>query len=367
MEFVIYTNTVWDSPPRSRHQLAHALAEKYKVTFVSSNRNGRPGMDISQVNDNFQVIIPSFPVSRRIRYRMPLVNEMYQLWLFPKLKHHFKGKDVVLICSDFGAHLIGRYFNRFIYYASDDYINNVKVPALVRAYTIFTQKRLLKTATISLATARKLVDDFKKINPRSFELPLGAPDFSKFNSLPVTVRKRDGIIRVVLLGFIDRKKTPVGLMNAILEIPHSELHLIGPIADDFLEHLSSPGRVVAHGTMMGENLHRQLIQMDVAIAPYYMDDPNTGRTPNKLWQYLACGRPAVITNLLNVRHWDFPEGTVYKANDDEQFVSLVKKAYTDDNQQLIDQRINLAMSNSWAARREKLVEYIEKNVYDEDK
>ncbi|MFO7823124.1 MAG: glycosyltransferase [Cyclobacterium sp.] len=361
MEFVIYTNTVWDSPPRSRHQLAQALSDKYKVTFVSSNVNGRPGMEIKQVKENFQVMIPSFPISRRIRYRMPVVNEMYQLWLFPKLKSHFKGKEVVLICSDFGGHLIGRYFEKFIYFASDDYINNVKVPALVKAYTIFTQKRLLKTATFSLATAKKLVDDFRKVNPRSFELPLGAPDFSKFNAAPVQQRTRDGKLKVVLLGFIDKKKTPLGLMNAILGIEHAELHLIGPIADDFLDHLSSKDRVVAHGVMTGDVLHQQLIQMDVAIAPYYMDDPNTGRTPNKMWQYLASGRPAVITNLLNVRHWQFPEGTVYKANDDKEFVACIKKAYEEDCQELIGERILLAANNSWTARAEKLLGYIENN------
>lgn len=107
MEFVIYTNTVWDSPPRSRHQLAYALSENHKVTFVASNLNGKPGLRINRVNDTLDLIQPSFPVSRRIRYRMPFVNEAYQMWLFPKLKKHFEGREVILICSDFGAHMIG--------------------------------------------------------------------------------------------------------------------------------------------------------------------------------------------------------------------------------------------------------------------
>ncbi|MDN3686618.1 glycosyltransferase [Cyclobacterium jeungdonense] len=365
MEFVIYTNTVWDSPPRSRHQLAHALSENHKVTFVSSNLKGKPGLTINKVNDSFDLILPSFPVSRRVRYRMPLVNEAYQIWLFPKLKKHFEGREVILICSDFGAHLIGAYFKKFIYFASDDYINNVQVPALVKAYTRFTQNRLLKTASFTIATAKKLVDDFRKVNPKSYELPLGAPDFSKSKADEIRKRKPDGRLKVVLLGFIDKKKTPLDLMNAILRIENAELHLIGPIADDFLDFLEPAGKVVTHGVMTGDPLGRELEQMDVAIAPYYLEDPNSGRTPNKMWQYLASGLPAVITNLPNVRHWEFPSGTVYKANNDKAFVNQIVQAYQENTDSLVRERIAIASRNSWNSRANQLLGYIKDYFYDE--
>jgi hypothetical protein len=241
--------------------------------------------------------------------------------------------------------------------ASDDFINNVNLP---KFYTIFTQTRLIKNSTFSLATAKTLVEDFRKINPKSFELPLGAPTFSNVDIEKVTLNIPDGKIKVVLLGLIDKKKTPLPLINKILAIENVELHLIGPIKDDFLDHLSFRERVVHHGVMTGDPLSLKLMEMDVAIVPYYLDDPNTGRTPNKLWQYLATGRPAVVTNLPNVSHWEFPTGTVYKANSDNEFLKFIMQAYKDNNVELIKQRITIAANNSWSNRADLLLEYIEK-------
>jgi len=357
MEFVIYTNTGWDVTPRLSHQLAHALAEKYKVTFVSSNTIGIPGIKSTQVNENFELLIPSFFSSSRFRYRTPILNEAYQVWLFSKLKKKYSGRDVILICTEFGAHLIGNFFKKFIYMASDDFVNNVNLP---KFYTIFTQTRLIKNSTFSLATAKTLVEDFSKINSKSFELPLGAPTFPNVDINKVSMNVSDGKIKVVLLGLIDKKKTPVPLMNKILAIDNVELHFIGPIKDDFLDYLINKERVVHHGVMTGVPLSQKLLEMDVAIVPYYMDDPNTGRTPNKLWQYLATGRAAVITNLPNVRHWEFPADTVYKANNDNEFIEFIKQAYMNNNDELIKQRITIAANNSWSKRADLLLDYIDK-------
>ncbi|MEX2592076.1 MAG: glycosyltransferase [Anditalea sp.] len=363
MEFIIYTNTAWDSPPRSRHQLAYALAnQKVKTTFVAANIQGKPGLENIKVDEYLDVIIPSFPISRRIRYRTPLVNEVYQLWLFPALKKRFENKEVYVICCDFGGYMISKYFDNTIYFASDDFINNVRLPMFMRVYTIFTQKKLIKSSKFVLATARKLVSDFKRYNNKSFELPLGSPDFNiNINSNEI-LRKKDGKIKVVLLGYIDKVKTPVNLLIKILELGNAELHLIGPIKDDILDYLHPSEKVFPWGTQTGEVLMNTLFEMDVAIAPYYMEDSNTGRTPNKMWQYLAAGKPAVITNLPNVQHWEFPPGTVYKANTGEEFVEMIKKAYVEDSHHLIDQRIDLAKNNSWDKRADLLLDYVKVNI-----
>src|SRR5690606_36995232 len=187
--------------------LAYAFAKKgIKTTFVAANVKGAPGLDSIRVDEFLTVIIPAFPISRRIRYRTPLINETYQMWLFPALKKKYKPGNTYVICFDFGAYLLGKYFSKLIYFASDDYINNVKVPFLMNAYTTYTQRRLIETSMIALATARKLVTDFKRYNSKSFELPLGSPDFNVDMDQKEILRDRDGRMKVVLLGFIDRVK-----------------------------------------------------------------------------------------------------------------------------------------------------------------
>jgi glycosyltransferase involved in cell wall biosynthesis len=363
MEFIIFTNTPWDAPPRSRHQLSQALSKNYKVTFVASNSFGTPSLKRFEVNENMGVIVPSFPVDRRLRYRTPLLNEAFQSWIFPKLRDLFKDKkELVVICTDFGAYNISKYFPNFIYYVSDDFVSNVKVPYPIKRYTIFTQGRLVKTAKMVVATAIKLVEDFKAINKNTHELPLGAPDFELGGPLEERLTDNRETKKIVLLGFIGKKKTPVSLLNSILEQEGYELFLIGPILDDILDQLLPKNKVHCLGVKTGEDLMDTLLEMDVAIAPYYMEDSNTGRTPNKMWQYLSVGLPAVVTNLPNIQHWNFPKGTVYKANNDREFLEMVIQAAEGDSPELKEQRRSIAKENSWNNRASKLVKLIRETM-----
>ncbi|WP_238325455.1 glycosyltransferase [Lunatimonas lonarensis] len=360
MEFLFITIDVWDSPPRARHQLAHALSRNFKVTFVSGNDFGSPSIKRTKVSQNLEVFIPSFPISRRFRYRTPILNESYQIWLLRKVKDLIGMRDdLYVICTDFGGYLTPRYFDRVLYFASDDFVNNIDAPEVVKAYTRYTQNKLVVNSFLALATAKTLVEGFRLLNANSFELPLGAPEFGSSSEILIHVRKRDGRIKVVLLGYIDKVKTPVPLLNKILELGNTEIYLIGPIKDDIVDRLIDRDRVISLGVQSGEVLYRTLNDMDVAIAPYYMEDTNTGRTPNKMWQYLAAGKPAVITNLPNVRHWEFPEHTVYKANSDEEFVQYIKDAYENDSDIHIQKRVELARENSWGKRADHLISLIQ--------
>src|SRR5690606_18974618 len=141
-------------------------------------------------------------------------------------------KNVYVICFDFGGYLIRKFFDRVVYFANDDYINNVDIPYIVKLYTIFTQKRLIVSSKFTLATARKLVSDFSKHNKNSFELPLGAPSYEIKVETKAIMRPRDETIKVVLLGYLDMIKTPLSLLLKILKKENTELYLIGPIKDD---------------------------------------------------------------------------------------------------------------------------------------
>jgi antibiotic biosynthesis monooxygenase (ABM) superfamily enzyme len=85
IKYIINTMTAWDEPPRARHQVTTALAKKYKVAFVASNKVGLPKISFTYM-DNILLIQPFFPVYLKIRYRIPILNEIYQIWLFNKLK-----------------------------------------------------------------------------------------------------------------------------------------------------------------------------------------------------------------------------------------------------------------------------------------
>jgi hypothetical protein len=77
--FLLNTRTPWEEPPRARHQVAEALAKHHPVYFVSANEQGVPGLRQEQVDSNLTVLLPSWPVCQRRRYRWPAPQNRVQV------------------------------------------------------------------------------------------------------------------------------------------------------------------------------------------------------------------------------------------------------------------------------------------------
>ena len=118
--FLLITKTYWEEPPRVRHQVAQALAKNHKVIFVAANKFGLPKINTQKISDNYTVIQPYFPLNMKIRYRLPIINEIYQWWLFSKLKR--QGQESIVINFDYTANLLYKYFKKYIYYCHDNFV-----------------------------------------------------------------------------------------------------------------------------------------------------------------------------------------------------------------------------------------------------
>ncbi len=358
MDYIINTNSEWDAAPRARHQIAESIAKSHNVYFVAASKIGLPDLNISSVKKRLTIITPSFPIDYRIRYRIPILNELYQLWLFPKLKKYFESADnIYVICSDFTAYKINNYFEHVAFYCNDDHINNIPSPWLIKKYHELIQKKMVQESLFSIVTARYLYEKFIYITKKVHEIPLGAPEINI--ETRKEIKRINNKIRIVLLGYLNTKKTPVNLINKISNELDVQLIFIGPIEDNFLELLDKPDNVISTGILTGNALYQKMTEADVGIVPYFMNDPNLGRTPNKLWQYLAVGIPVVVTNLPNIRHWEFPEDFIYKANNDEDFVEYIKIAIKKNTDSLKKSRIEFAKKNTWDNRTQEITKLFE--------
>jgi hypothetical protein len=110
------------------------------------------------------------------------------------------------------------------------------------------------------------------------------------------------------------------------------------------------------GTLTGKELYKEINNFDVAIIPYDLErfKKNIGITPNKLWQYLALGKPVVVTDFHNIKNWKFPDDCVYKIPEGK-FVEFVLKAYERNTADLIKKRITIAANNTWDKRVEEII------------
>ena len=342
--YLIYTTvTCWDEPPRARHQVAQELKKEGPVYFVEKNRTGRPRIEVREAEPNVFVITPYYWLDYRVRYRTPLVNERYHRWLLGQIRS--LGVRFELVVSfDYTAPGIHRFFDNVIFYCADDNVGFGKFnPFFINHYHTRTERQVASKARLCVVTSDYMKGKIGRYNPATYVVPLGAP-LVDFQVAPFV--KRPGRPVLGLVGYLDYN-LDYDLIDSLLE--EFIIHFIGPASPANQERLGRHPNARLLGPMTGQALYAALQEVDCCIAPYDESKLNKGATPNKLWLYLAMGKPVVLTNIPNIRSWQFGEGLVYKCRN-EDFLYCCRKACEEDRPEKAQQRVELARSNSWAAR-----------------
>ncbi len=361
MQFLINTLTHWEEPPRARHQVAFALAKNYPVVFIAANRFGIPALGILSIHQNLKIIIPYFPIINKIRYRLPILNELYQYWLFAKLVRKYKDHEVINF--DYTATIIYRFFTNVIYYCNDSFsaLSNHINPSFIAKYHRHCESQIAKKAKFCVAVSEILKDNLKKYNTHSFEIPLGSPDISGYKIPLQFTPKKDKTIKVGLVGFMNIHILSYRIINLLLAEENLDLTFIGPVEQKFLNFIERKDRLILKGPLTDKDLFEEINTFDVTIAPYcsrLSGDKQSGvGTGSKMYQYFALGKPVVISYMAGLRKISLPDKFIYIANSEEEFTSLIYKAYRENTQELMDQRIEFAKNNTWEKRMEILLEY----------
>ncbi len=336
--------TVWDEPHRSRHQVTNELKKKGVVYFVERNRIGKPRIELTKVEENVILISPYFYVDYRIRYRAPGLNEIYYKWLFKKIKALDLDFEIVFT-FDHTSHLIDGFYNNVIYYCSDDHIGNGKFnPFFVNTYHRKTERLLTGKVKMCITTADYLYEKLKQYNKNTHLVHLGSPPIDpslvsyKTNVAPVP--------ELAIVAYLD-KRMPLDLLDKIID--RFPLIFIGPCDANIKKRYFNKANANFVGIKKGKELFDIINSVDVCIAPYDEPKLNKGVTPSKLFLYLAFGKPAVVTEIRNIRNWDFGNKILYKTNN-EDFVQKISDAYTENTLELFNKRIELARLNSWENR-----------------
>ncbi len=362
MSFIINTYSHWDEPPRARHQVAFALAKKNRVFFVAANKPGLPQVRHFPDKKEITVVQPFFPVGNKIRYRIPLINELYQHWLFRKLKKYVP--EARVINFDFTARMIYRYFDDVIFYYNDNLaaISKRLNPRVISRYHEKVEAEVAARARFCISVTPLLKKKLEAFNPLSYEIPLGGPDLNEFH---IAIRQDVSTqkpIKVGLVGFISDYSISSDTLNEVLAREHMQLVVIGPVEEAFNKKLKHSERMVRKGTLTGRSLYEAINEFDVAIAPYCeaitQDDQVGVGTGSKMYQYLAVGKPVVIADMVGLQKVSMPSGFLYVAAGPKDFPGLIERAHLENTPRDIRARIEYARENTWEKRMEQLL-----NIY----
>jgi hypothetical protein len=355
-KFLINTITAWDEPPRVRHQFAYSLAKKYPIIFVSRNKTGWFGIKISEPENNIMLIEPCFPLNYRFRYRLPFINELFQKWLYPKIFKIFP--QLIVINFDFTATQLLHYFPNSIYYCHDEYVGNTKYRIkLIDKYIALCEKIVARNSKFCITTSMFLTNKLKAFNDATYEIPLGV-SIQKISNSNLLKVSEEGKIVLGLLGVINERHTSLDLVNKIIMDNRFFLYLIGPIERSFVKKMNKSRNVEIVGILKGRDLVEKLMDIDIGIALYNLKSANPGTTSNKLWQYLALGKPVIISDLQNLKLDSFPEKSIYIMKDETNIAGIILLAYNENSPELMNTRIEFAKKNTWDVRVDRFIEIL---------
>ena len=358
--YLLITRTDWDEPPRARHQLAAALAKEGRVCFVSLNRFGRPGIRTRRTSEGIEVIEPSWFVGGKYLYRLPIMNELYQLWLLPKLVRRYRGSRVITF--DPSGALIPLFFAEYVYFCNDDFLDLKRSKSLlVRRYFKATQKEVAKKAKHNVGVSKYLVDRLKSYNKSSSLILTGASVV--FGNSEYAEAKPNRLV-LIYVGWLS--KIDCSWIIEAAKIPGIEIQLVGPYKKQEIAELEELESVKILGVKTGMELHNYLNGADIGLAPYLKgrDTEEVYTVPNKFWLYLSHGLPIVSQEIKNLHQ--FPDRFVYQAKSAFDFVTKIKMARDQNNPLLYRERLAYIRRNSWQDRAKQIINFFELNENRED-
>jgi glycosyltransferase involved in cell wall biosynthesis len=232
------------------------------------------------------------------------------------------------------------------------------------------EARLCQKADLVFTTSEPLYESRRVHNPENTYLIHNVGDADHFKAAldPATVVP-DDLLKIggPVVGFVgavsDYKLNKDWILALSKARPDVQIALIGPIgmADKGTDTAALEARPNVHllGHRPYEALPSYLKGFDVAVIPYCINSYTESVFPIKFFEFLATGKPVVISNLPSLKpYYD----TVEVAADTNAFVDACNRALGDDDAERQAARITLAESHSWPARIGAMMEKIESRL-----
>jgi teichuronic acid biosynthesis glycosyltransferase TuaH len=216
-------------------------------------------------------------------------------------------------------------------------------------------ERLLKKADLVFVVSRHYLDALAGGGVRNLHLLGNGVEFEHFAKPRRTPSELKGVPRPLLLytGRISPLLN-MDLLDAVCDaFPSGMLFLIGPVdpmTRGDLASLAARPNVSWMDEKPYDELPAYIQAADVCLAPFkFMHQYTVGINPNKIYQYLAAGRPVVSSYIAELReHSD----SIFFAVSDEEFLRGIRKALSEPPSKGPLQ--DLARKNDWSVKAETM-------------
>ena len=373
-DILCLSSTDWDGIWGSRQQVMRRFARRgYRVLFVErpiglehwlrypafrqrKRRRWQEGM--REVEPRLNIV--SLPLLPPGRYYSMYANRLSQLITLHFVTRYLKKVDfaepILWTYNPHQGFLIGKLGEQLsVYHCIDEWTAGTgeRKKSTIQLH----ESELLSKVELVFANSPTTYAAKRKENTHTYRIPSGV-DFAHF-----ALSGDQELITHPILEEIPKPRIGYsGLVNDRLDYdvlthlaqirPEWSLVLIGdthPWTMDAkpLRHLQQFDNVYFLGKQPFAQMPQLLIGLDLCLMPYINDDRGVHRSPLKLYEYFAAGKPVVSTP--HPEASEFSE-LVLQAETPEQFAVSVDCALGADTPEKRQQRIQVAEANSWDSR-----------------
>lgn len=264
------------------------------------------------------------------------------------------------------------------------YYKNPFISSLVNGTSEWLLRRLLLKADHVIAVSMFLVDYAKKIGVQNVSLITNGADLSIFKpNLPenCSVAKTKEVLGegavIGFVGTIDRWidfETVIAALKELLTMKNDLKLLVvgGTMVTDYFDEVQSRVRrlglqdnVVFTGIVPHAEVPHYIDLMDICLIPMKQGlRLNQARCPDKLFEYLACGKPVVSTSIPEVLR--IGQGAVKLYNDVPSLVNAIVDILSDKNtrMRLEKKALGIAADYDWQVIADNYRKTLEKAISD---
>ncbi|MFX0560662.1 glycosyltransferase [Tepidibacillus infernus] len=328
---------------------------------------------------------PTLPFGNKIR----VINKINQWWIAKTIKRALKTKfsdgNQEPIQIDLYAFLPNAvdllpYFNfrKVIYDCVDDH---GAFTGLINADLVYQmEKELMGQADLSFATAKQLMEDRKDWSKHFYLIPNGAEyeHFAREGKAKGEGKGTDaGIVEIPevlqqvphpIVGFVggisDWIDIPL-VTRVAKQMPEVSFVFIGPVATN-VDELKQLPNVTMLGAKPYQQLPEYIAHFDTCLIPFKINKLTESVNPIKLFEYLSAGKPVVSTPLPEVVAY---QEVVEIAGNEEEMIEAIRRTIqpSEKEKQRIEKRQEVGKANSWDARWQQAVKYIEEGQAEENR
>ena len=360
-----FSSSDWEGKWGSRQQVAARWAERgHPVTFVEQMagaehflrypdlRRRRQHKPVRRQVDNLWLLTP--PPLLPGRYYVPGINQLnarlVARWLRLRLREMSFTPDL-LWCYKPEHAAVAAYWpdTPLVYHCIDEF--TVGTYGRKRANIIRQETELLRRADVVFANSTLTYENKRRFNPHTYRIPSGADTahFNKANDPQTAVSPKIAHLPHPVLIFAGNinEKIDLSLLARTAEArPQWTIVLIGQAYGNAAGRLKEYGNIHFWGKRPFAELPFFFRAADVCLLPYVDSEATRYRSPLKLYEYLATGKPIVSTPHSEVAEF----ADVVAIASPENFVAAIEYALQHDTPSARQNRLQLAARHSWDSR-----------------